>query len=146
MLVTIEEEVESRRSKGPTHSSRREEVLDNRFEKSSHFHREEEVVGIFISPRDKGSVVKETQNSMISSPPSFLVEPTEIPSDYWRVFMTPTTSTIDFPIESLGTGAPTNLIPLTTLPSFHGMASEDHDTFLFEFDIVCQGYDYITDA
>ena len=32
------------------------------------------------------------------------------------------------------------------LPSFHGLSSEDPDTFLFEFDIVCRGYDYIADA
>ena len=37
-------------------------------------------------------------------------------------------------------------IPLTALPNFHGLSSEDPDTFLFEFDIVYQGYDYISDA
>jgi len=60
--------------------------------------------------------------------------------------MAPTTSTIDFPIGDLGTSAPTKPIPLTTLHSFHGLTSEDPDTFLFEFDIVCRGYDYITNA
>ena len=60
--------------------------------------------------------------------------------------MAPTTSTIDFPIGDLGSGAPTKPIPLTTLPSFHGLTSEDPDTFLFKFDIVCRGYDYITNA
>lgn len=51
--------------------------------------------------------------------------------------MAPTTSTIDFPIRDVGTGAPTKPIPLTSLPSFHGMTFKDPNTFLFEFDIVC---------
>lgn len=60
--------------------------------------------------------------------------------------MAPTTSIIEFPIGDLGTGAPTKPIPLVALRSFHGLVSEDPDTFLFEFDIVCWGYDYMTDA
>lgn len=60
--------------------------------------------------------------------------------------MAPTTSTIEFPIGDLGASAPTKPIPLAALPSFHGLVSKDPDMFLFEFDIVCQGYDYIIDA
>ena len=60
--------------------------------------------------------------------------------------MTPITSTINFPIRNLGAGAPTKPIPLATLLSFHGLIPEDPDTFLFEFNIVCRGYDYMTDA
>ena len=60
--------------------------------------------------------------------------------------MAPTTSTIDFPIGDLGTSSPMKPIPLTALPSFHVLPSEDPDMFLFEFDIVCRGYDYINDA
>lgn len=60
--------------------------------------------------------------------------------------MAPITSTIDFPIRDHATGTPTKPIPLTTLPSFHGLTLEDPDTFMFEFDIVCRGYDYIIDA
>jgi len=60
--------------------------------------------------------------------------------------MAPTTSTIEFPIGDLGAGAPTKPIPLENLPSFHGLVSEDPDTLLFEFDIVCRGYDYMTDT
>ena len=37
-------------------------------------------------------------------------------------------------------------IPLTTLPNFHDLSSKDLDSFLFEFDIVFLGYDYIFDA
>lgn len=81
---------------------------------------------------------------MTRPPPSFPTELAEIPSDYSRIFMAPTTSTINFPIGDLGTGTPTKPIPFTALPSFHGLTSKDPDTFLFEFDIVCRGYDYIT--
>jgi hypothetical protein len=37
-------------------------------------------------------------------------------------------------------------IPPFALPNFHGMASEDPNTFLFEFDVICQNYDYSLDA
>ena len=60
--------------------------------------------------------------------------------------MAPTTSTIEFTIGNLGAGVPTKPIPLVALPNFYGLVSEDPDMFLFEFDIVCWGYDYTTDA
>ena len=37
-------------------------------------------------------------------------------------------------------------IPPSVLPNFYGMASEDPDSFLFEFDIVCRTYGYTNDA
>ena len=37
-------------------------------------------------------------------------------------------------------------IPLQHIPTFHGLTSEDPDAFLFEFDVLCRGYDYTTDA
>jgi hypothetical protein len=37
-------------------------------------------------------------------------------------------------------------IPPSVLPNFYGMASEDPDSFLFEFDIVCLTYGYTDDA
>jgi hypothetical protein len=37
-------------------------------------------------------------------------------------------------------------IPLSALPTFYGKNSEDPDTFLFEFDILCRSYNYIQDA
>lgn len=37
-------------------------------------------------------------------------------------------------------------IPPSVLPNFYGMASEDPDSFLFEFDIVCWTYGYTDDA
>jgi hypothetical protein len=37
-------------------------------------------------------------------------------------------------------------IPLSALPNFHGLYSEDPDEFLFEFDILCRSYDYVSNA
>eukprot|EP00253_Pinus_taeda_P030943 PITA_30943 len=37
-------------------------------------------------------------------------------------------------------------IPPSVLPNFYGMASEDPDSFLFEFEIVCRTYGYTDDA
>eukprot|EP00253_Pinus_taeda_P016598 PITA_16598 len=37
-------------------------------------------------------------------------------------------------------------IPPAALPNFHGLSSEDIDEFLFEFDILCRSYDYVTPA
>ena len=37
-------------------------------------------------------------------------------------------------------------IPFLALPNFHGLSSEDPDEFLFEFDILCRSYDYVTNA
>jgi hypothetical protein len=41
--------------------------------------------------------------------------------------------------------APMKAIPLQNLPTFHGLISEDPDTFLFEFDVLCRGYDYTSE-
>ena len=37
------------------------------------------------------------------------------------------------------------VIPLHNIPTFDGLTSEDLDAFLFEFDVLCRGYDYTTD-
>jgi hypothetical protein len=52
-------------------------------------------------------------------------------------------STLGFPIGDFprGTTSMKN-IPLSALPNFHGLSSEDPDEFLFEFDILCRSYDY----
>jgi len=36
-------------------------------------------------------------------------------------------------------------IPFSSLPYFQGMTVEDPNTFLFEFDVLCRSYDYISD-
>jgi hypothetical protein len=37
-------------------------------------------------------------------------------------------------------------IPLFALPTFYGKSSEDPDTFLFKFDILCRSYKYLQDS
>lgn len=126
LLVTEEEEVVRKTSEETFHPSREEEVAKRRFEGSSHCDKEEEIVETLLSPKDSGSVVKVTRTPMIKSLPA---EPAKIHSEYWRIFMDLRTSTIDFPIGDLGTSAPTNPIPLTALPSFHGLVLEDPNMF-----------------
>lgn len=54
-------------------------------------------------------------------------------------------STLEFPIGELPRGAtPMKNIPLSALPNFHGLSSEDPDEFLFEFDILCRSYYYVS--
>jgi hypothetical protein len=57
-------------------------------------------------------------------------------------------STLVFPITNIPTRgiAPMKNIPLSDLPNFHGLSTEDPDEFLFEFDILCRSYDYTTTA
>ena len=37
-------------------------------------------------------------------------------------------------------------MPHSSLPTFYGKSNEDPNTFLFEFDILCRGYNYLQDA
>ena len=37
-----------------------------------------------------------------------------------------------------------HIIPPSSLPNFHGLDNEDPYTFLFEFEVLCRGYDYCT--
>jgi hypothetical protein len=56
-------------------------------------------------------------------------------------------STLGFPIGDFPRGTtPMKNIPLSALPNFHGLSSEDPDEFLFEFDILCRSYDYVSNA
>jgi len=56
-------------------------------------------------------------------------------------------STLEFLIGDLPRGtSPMKNIPLSALPNFHGLSSEDPDEFLFEFDILCRSYDYVNPA
>jgi hypothetical protein len=56
-------------------------------------------------------------------------------------------STLGFPIGDFPRGTtPMKNIPLSALPNFHGLSSEDSDEFLFEFDILCRSYDYVSNA
>jgi hypothetical protein len=46
-------------------------------------------------------------------------------------------STFEFPIGDIPGQALMKNIPLSTLPNFHGLESEDPNTFLFEFNVLC---------
>jgi hypothetical protein len=55
-------------------------------------------------------------------------------------------STFGFPIKGSNEETKMKNIPHSTLPNFHGLSKEDLDTFLFEFDVLCRSYDYVSDA
>ena len=51
-----------------------------------------------------------------------------------------------FPILDVTPNLNMKNIPPSILPHFHGLVTEDPDSFLFEFDILCRSYNYINDA
>jgi hypothetical protein len=57
-----------------------------------------------------------------------------------------TETTFGFPILDTIQDVNMKNIPLYALPTFYGKSSEDPDTFLFEFDILCRSYNYLQDA
>jgi hypothetical protein len=57
-----------------------------------------------------------------------------------------TEATFGFPILDTAMNVTMKSIPAASLPSFYGKTSEDPDTFLFEFDILCRSYNYLQDA
>jgi hypothetical protein len=54
--------------------------------------------------------------------------------------------TFEFPIKETEGILQMKNIPPSALPNFRGLPSEDPDTFLFEFDVLCRSYDYYSDA
>ena len=54
--------------------------------------------------------------------------------------------TFRFPFLDLTRDVAMKNIPPSALPYFHGMSTEDPDSFLFEFDILCRSYNYVNDA
>ena len=54
--------------------------------------------------------------------------------------------TFGFPILDTMQNVSMKNIPAASLPTFYGKNSEDPDTFLFEFDILCRTYNYLQDA
>jgi hypothetical protein len=56
------------------------------------------------------------------------------------------TETFGFPILDIAKDVAMKNIPLSSLPHFRGMSTEDPDSFLFEFDILCRSYNYIDNA
>lgn len=54
------------------------------------------------------------------------------------------TSTLEYPIVDQVANAPMKVIPLQNIQTFHGVITEDPNAFLFDFDVLCRGYDYTT--
>jgi hypothetical protein len=54
--------------------------------------------------------------------------------------------TFRFPILDIAKDIAMKNIPLSSLPHFRGMSTEDPDSFLFEFDILCRSYNYTDNA
>ena len=50
-----------------------------------------------------------------------------------------------FPIRKINGDMKMKNISPSALPHFHRLTTEDPDTFLFEFVVLCQTYDYIED-
>ena len=53
---------------------------------------------------------------------------------------------LGFPIVDEETHATMKNISPSVLPNFYGLRSEDPETFLFEFEVVCRTYDYMEDS
>ena len=54
--------------------------------------------------------------------------------------------TFRFPIFDSTEDVTMKNIPPSALPHFHSMSTEDPNSFLFEFDILCHSYNYVNDA
>ena len=50
-----------------------------------------------------------------------------------------------FPFRETNGDARMKNISPSALPHFHGLTSEDPDTLLFEFFVICRTYDYTSD-
>jgi hypothetical protein len=57
-----------------------------------------------------------------------------------------TETTFGFTILDTPTNVNMKNIPFSAVPTFYGKKSEDPDTFLFEFEILCRSYNYMQDA
>jgi len=108
-----------------------------------------QTLGTLIIP-DKGSAIKTIPVKAIPSQPRNTL--LDIPEGYWHIFdqmaqnqPNTQTSTSQYPIVDTAANAPMKAIPLQHIPTFHSLTSEDLDAFLFEFDVLCRGYDYTTD-
>ena len=51
---------------------------------------------------------------------------------------------IGFPIQDMDISVHMKNIPPSFLPKFHGMRTDDPETFLFEFEILCTSYGYLS--
>jgi hypothetical protein len=101
---------------------------------------------------DIGSMVKSPRGPS-NQPPRIEHLNQDVPKYYWHIFDQMAelnqpgtqTSTLEYPIVDTVSNDPMKSIPLHNLPTFHGLISEDPDAFLFEFDVLCRGYDYTSE-
>jgi hypothetical protein len=56
------------------------------------------------------------------------------------------TKTFRFPMLDFSRNISMKKIPLSLLPTFRGMPTEDPYLFVFEFDILCRSYNYSDDS
>ncbi len=99
---------------------------------------------------DRGSAIKTIPVKAIPSQPMNTL--LDILKDYCHIFdpmaqnqPNTQTSTLQYPVVDSAANVPMKAIPLQHILTFHGLTSEDPDAFLFEFDVLCRGYDYTTD-
>jgi len=111
------------------------------------------------SPQTLGTLIIPNKGSVVKAIPVRAIPPRQprntlldIPEGYWHIFDQMTenqpntqTSTLQYPIVDIAANAPMKEIPLQHIPTFYGLTSKDLDAFLFEFDVLCRGYDYTTD-
>ena len=50
---------------------------------------------------------------------------------------------LGFTIQDIDISVHMKNAPPSFLPTFHGMRSEDHEIFLFQFEILCRSYGYL---
>ena len=55
-------------------------------------------------------------------------------------------NSVGFPIVDEDTNATMKNNSPSILPNFHGLRTEDPETFLFEFEVLCRSYDYLQDS
>ena len=68
------------------------------------------------------------------------------PNENWNDRNDQIEVTYGFPILDETRNVVMKNISPSVLPHFHGMSTEDLDSFLFEFDILCRSYNYVNDA
>jgi len=90
--------------------------------------------------------LEETQNPVSEPSISGGKIPSEMEEEEGNKNASAETETFGFPILDISRNISMKNIPLSSLPTFTGMSTEDPDLFLFEFDILCRIYNYSNDA
>jgi hypothetical protein len=86
--------------------------------------------------------LEDTQNPFSEPSSSGGRIPSEMSEEEGNANATNETETFGFPILDISRNISMKNIPLSSLPTFKGMSTEDPYLFLFEFDILCRSYNY----